>query len=147
MKSTQSTRKISAGLFLTTMIIFCTIPFLSFNGCYYNPEDITTNSDTATFNVSGIITSKANNTPIRNLTVFLKDTVSPQHPSPTTSTDVSGKYSISWSYIKKDSLMLMIYDNDSTNGDFKNDSVMIPFSENDFKYQLTISKDVRLEQK
>jgi putative lipoprotein (rSAM/lipoprotein system) len=134
--------KISSVLTIATGVSF--FAALLFSGCNFDPyKDAATESDTVTYDVTGVITEKGTNKGIKDLRVFLQDTSSSIRSPYFKTTDTLGNYEIKYPYVRRNSILLITQDiDDASNGQFISDTTELIFSE--INYSHGYNRDVEL---
>lgn len=120
----------------------CMLPLIFSSSCYFDP-DAESLTDTATYAISGIVTSSSDGEPIEGIRVFFRDSAS-SYQSAYDVTDTSGYYSLSISYMRKYALQLQFLDLDGT---YNSTTVEITFDDSYFKYGYQKYKDIELTTK
>lgn len=128
------------------VIGICVLPLLFSGGCNFDPYEKMSSSDTVTYKISGIVKTKSNKEPIPGISVCLSDSMN-LHKSPYVSTDISGKYDITWTFLRRNTLYLKFEDFNSKDSLYRSDSVDVSFDADYFKYGFQKNQDRELDLK
>lgn len=135
---------IKAGLAIATTSLICSLPLFFSGGCYFDPSDTTSLSDTVTYKISGTVTRANDGSGLKGIKVWMVDSAS-TYKSLSDITDTAGSYTLSWTYKRKNFLQMIFFNtNNDADSVYHSDTVDLEFDNDYFEYKFDKYQDIEL---